>query len=174
MNCSFYSCWCIWEEEDVNAALQSNSSYSLKCSEKKKWLSPISFVKGLLKNERCPPPFFCFFLSQGHMSSCCLAGCLDEEEAEEEEEEPDAFIRCMTSPRANPLLRDTAAEFNMWDQNMFHNRGHRGAVKRVFPWLGGFDFWIFNLIWWLNKDRCDSTCWHLEPRCRIINWSSSR
>ncbi|KAL7370091.1 hypothetical protein ABVT39_019057 [Epinephelus coioides] len=47
--------------------------------------------------------------AKGRMSSCCLAGCLDEkeEEEEEEEEELDAFIRCITSPRANPLLSDT-------------------------------------------------------------------
>lgn len=75
-------------DQDVKAALQSAAlilSSALK-RKKKKWLSPISFVKGPLRNERCPqhpPP--CFFSSQGHMSSCCLAGCLDQEEEGEEE-----------------------------------------------------------------------------------------
>lgn len=38
---------------DVNAASQS-SALILSSVMKKKWLGPISFVKRLLKNERCP------------------------------------------------------------------------------------------------------------------------
>lgn len=91
----------------MKSTLKESCSYSLK------WLSPISFVKGLLKNERCPHPpsaFFFFFFSQGRMSSCCLAGCLDDEEEEEEGEEPDAFIRYITSLLTNPLLPDTSSQ----------------------------------------------------------------
>lgn len=49
------------EHGDVNAASQS-SALILSSVMKKKWLGPISFVKRLLKNERCPhlPALFFF------------------------------------------------------------------------------------------------------------------
>lgn len=94
---------------------------------KRKGLSPISFVKRLLRNERCPPPTF--FFSQGRMSSCCLALCLDEEK--EEEEESDAFIRYITSPRANPLLFGTSFRSGSLSQSL--TCANRLRRERVTP-----------------------------------------
>lgn len=101
--------------KDVKAALQMSAFIRFSALTRKKSLRPISFVKGLLQDETCPRPglfFFFFFSSQGHMSSCCLAACLDQEE-----EELQAFIRCITSPRANQLLKCWLGE--CWDDETF-------------------------------------------------------
>lgn len=89
-----------WQSSTLIPTFEMKSSaFILWSALKKKCLSPVSFVKSLLKNERPLPPGF----SQGHMSSCRLAGCLEEEEGEEGEE-LDLFIRYITSPWTNRLL----------------------------------------------------------------------
>lgn len=104
--------------------------WALSLSELKRKVSQSHFIcQGPTSGWNMSPPrvgFFSFlFLSQGHMSSCCLAACLDQEE-----EELQAFIRCMMSPWANQLLK-------CWPGVGWGDTGWAGHQERQKspPWL---------------------------------------
>lgn len=97
-----------------NSAVLLFSQVLFKKKEKEKVWVPFHLSKGYLGMKDVPLQLF--FFSQGRMSSCCLALCLDEEK--EEEEESDAFIRYITSPRANPLLFGTSFRSGSLSQSL--------------------------------------------------------